>query len=186
MPRSFPSPAWITRLSKGCPPGLFSVASILQAYPTKALPILEREIEHRREFVLLAEQARNFVLWRLADALQGFVVMSILILSALWTFRGLTRLREWFQSLDPGKLPGGASVVDQWRAIIIDSPLASSRWEFLAVVATVLIVGLFARHLGVMLFSLRQIGPLRTASHSREMEIAILETWMKAAKEVRK
>lgn len=186
MPRSFSSPAWITRLAKGCPPGLLSVASTLQAYPNKALPILEREIEHRREFVLLAEQAHNFVLLRLGDALQGFIIMSVLILSALWTFRGLARIREWMQSLDPAKLPGGEVMIDQWRTVIVGSPLASWRWEFLAVIVVALIVGLFARHLGVLLFSLRQLKPLRHAAHSRETEIAILETWMDAAKDARK
>jgi hypothetical protein len=182
-PRSLPPHAWIARLLRGCPPGLLSVAETLQAYPLKAIPILEREIEHRREFILLGEQARNFVWWRLADAFQGFVVMSILVMSALWTFRGIARVREWMHGLDPTKLPGGAAVLSEWRTLIIDSPLATWRWEFIAVIAIVLVVGLLARNLGVILFSFQQLKPLRHAARSRETEIAILEMWMKAAKQ---
>lgn len=182
-PRSLPPHAWIARLLRGCPPGLLSVAETLQAYPLKAIPILEREIEHRREFILLSEQARNFVWWRLADAFQGFVVMSILVLSALWTFRGIARVREWMHGLDPTKLPGGASVLNEWRALITNSPLATWRWEFIAVIATVLVVGLLARNLGIILFSFQQLRPLRHAARSRETEIAILGMWMKAAKQ---
>lgn len=178
MPRrSLISRAVIVRLTKHAPPSLLAVADVLRSNPSKAVSILEREIQHRAEFVRLAEQARRFVWWRFTDALQGFAVTSILIVSALWTFRGLARVREWMSELDPRALPGGASVLDQWRSLFVHSPLVSWTWQILAVIAVVIVVGLFARHLGVILFSWREFRPLKEAARSRQEEMGVLEEW---------
>jgi hypothetical protein len=175
--RSLSARSIISRLVKQAPPALLSVADVLSANPAKASLILEREIQHRAEFMRLAEQARRFVWWRFTDALQGFVVTSILIVSALWTFRGLTRVREWMDGIDPRVLPGGETVFNQWRSLFVHSPLSSWPWQVLAVVATVIVVGLFARHLGILLFSWREFGPLKAAARSREEEIGVLREW---------
>lgn len=178
MPRrSLSVRARIAQFAKQAPASLLGVVEVMQSNPTKALPILDREIQHRAEFIRLAEQTRTFVWWRFTDALQGFVVMSILIVSALWTFRGLTRVREWIDGIDPGGLPGGEAVFDQWKSLFVHSPLVSWPWQILAVIATIIVVGLFARHLGVVLFSWRDLGPLRVATRSREEEIGVLEEW---------
>lgn len=175
--RSLVTRTLITGFSRQAPPALLGVLEVLEANPTKAVAILEREIQHRSEFVRLAKQARTFVWWRLTDALQGFLVMSVLIVSVLWTFQGLTRVREWARGIDPRGLPGGEAFFNQWRALFVHSPLVSWPWEILAVIATVMIVGLFARHLGVILFSWRDLGPLKAAARSREEEMAVLEGW---------
>ncbi len=175
--RSLSSKAFISRMTKQAPPSLLGVVEVLVMNPAKAILILEREIQHRAEFIRLAEQARTFVWWRFTDALQGFVVTSILIVSALWTFRGLTRVREWMDGIDPRVLPGGEAVFDQWRSLFVHSPLASWPWQLLAVVATVMVVGLFARHLGILLFSWREFGPLKAAARSRQEEIGVLREW---------
>lgn len=175
--RSLSAKSLIARMTKQAPPSLLGVVEVLATNSAKAVLILEREIQHRAEFIRLAEQARTFVWWRFTDALQGFVVTSILIVSALWTFRGLTRVREWMDGIDPRVLPGGETVFNQWRSLFVHSPLASWPWQLLAVVATVIVVGLFARHLGILLFSWREFGPLKAAARSREEEIGVLREW---------
>jgi hypothetical protein len=86
-------------------------------------------------------------------------------------------VREWIDGIDPGGLPGGEAVFDQWKTLFVHSPLVSWPWQILAVIATIIVVGLFARHLGVILFSWRDLGPLRAATRSREEEIGVLEEW---------
>lgn len=173
---------WTARLAKGCPPGLLPILQVLKTYPKEAQNILEREIEHRREFILLADEARTFVWWRLTDALQGFAVMSIVIVSLLWTFKGVAQIRDWLRTIDPRQLPG-AENFSQWEAVIKNSPMATWPWQWLALLVAILVIGLFARHVGVMLFSIRDLRPLRAASRLREQEIAILQTWMKFIKD---
>jgi hypothetical protein len=175
--RSLSSKARIVRMTKQAPPSLLGVVEVLVSNPSKAFLILEREIQHRAEFILLAEQARRFVWWRFTDALQGFVVTSILIVSALWTFRGLTRVREWMDGIDPRVLPGGETMFKQWYSLFVYSPLVSWPWQLLAVVATFTVVGLFARYLGILLFSWREFSPLKVAARSREEEIQVLRGW---------
>lgn len=173
---------WTARLAKGCPPGLLPILQLLKAYPRQAQNILAREIEQRREFMLLIDEARTFVWWRLIDALQGFAIMSLVILSLLWTFRGVAQMRDWLRTIDASQLPA-ADTFAQWEAIIKNSPLASWPWQWLALIVTIFVIGLLARHLGVLLFAIRDLGPLRTSTRSREEEIEILQTWTKFLKE---
>ncbi len=172
----------VAELVQDAPPELLSVADILGEYPNQALPILEREIQHRREYILLAAQARSFVGSRLLDALQGFAVISVVIVSVLWTFRGATRMRDWLESIDPRLLPGGGDFYAQWNTLFSRSPLASWSWVWLALVVVALVIGIFTRHLSVILFSWRDLGPLRRTTQTREMELATLVEWREKLK----
>lgn len=172
----------LAELIESAPPELLSVAEVLREYPKQAIPILEREIQHRREYILLAAQARSFVSSRLLDALQGFAVISVVIVSVLWTFRGVTRMRDWLQSIDPRLIPGGGDVFAQWNTLISHSPLASWSWTWLALVVVALVIGILTRHLSVILFSWRDLGPLRKTTQIREMELATLEEWKERLK----
>lgn len=182
-PRKQEIPAWISRLARGCPPALLRTADFLAAHPDKASIILGEEIRRRREQLLLLRQTRSFIWWRFGDALQGFLVMSTLILSLLWTFRGLARLREWLESLDPRFLPGGQDVYRQVQTLINASPFGAWPWQIPTLLVVLLVVGLFTRHLGIMLFSWRDLVPLRASRQALEQEVAILETWQTFAQE---
>lgn len=164
-------------LYKTAPPSLVSVVNLLTAHPTQARVLIAAELEHRQDTLLLLRQARSFVVSRMWDALQSFLVMSVLILSLLWTFRGIALTREWFHALDARLIPGGASFYQQFKLLIAASPLGTWPWEIPAAMIVVLVLGVYARHLAVLLFSWRELQALHLATQKKQTEVDFLERW---------
>lgn len=170
-------------------PGLVLVRDLLDRFPDYREELLAYEIRRREQEDLLYLRMRSFLYWRAWDSVQGLAIVSAIWLFVLWTMRSVLRVGEWIEQTerDGWKLPEplDRAFGIQWRAVMIATdPLqrvstmfGSWRWQ---VVGLVLAGGLFAlliRHLAILIFTWKELRPLRAASYERQQEIKILQAW---------
>jgi hypothetical protein len=110
----------------------------------------------------MAQQIVRLTYARMWDASVGLLTTSLLTLSLLWTLQSVARLQDWVRDNKAIRelLPGSSAILTQWNQLIVAHPWLD-QWKWFAVLLIVLLILSLSRHLAVLLFSWRDIQPLR-------------------------
>lgn len=185
MPRTLPKK--IEQTLEKLPNALLEARHHIEESPEHGQHVTQALLDDRRDILVLTEQIVSMLYVRMWDALQGAVIMGFAIASLIWTFRGLSQLSEWLQSSPLQRfLPGSRELVMQSQSFFGASTLGVASLHLFIIALCVLLIALFARHLAVLLFALRDLSSLRAIEKRRREECAALEKLLRSLKKADK